>query len=95
MNSLKITSGARLRALAAAAALSCTVFAVPASACPSADQPIGDAFAVAEDADLSYLPFTLGEAQDEHASLTDRASPDATASTSDESIVLAGGFEFD
>lgn len=96
MNSLNITSVARLHVLAVAAALTCAAFVNSARAdCPSPDQPVVDAFAVAEDADLPYLPFTLGEAQDEHASLNDRGSPDAAAIASDEPIVLAGSFEFD
>lgn len=93
MKSLRFTPGARLRVLAAAAALTCAAVTTSAGAdCPAVAQPIQDAFAVAEDADVSYLPFSLGQAQDEYASLADAATPDQPETAP---IVLAGSFEFD
>jgi len=93
-------SGARVRVLAAAAALTCAAVVTPVGAeCQSTDQSVDDAFAVAENADVSYLPFSLGEAQDESAALADRASADEPmaepADQTTPSIVLAGAFESD
>ncbi|HTN48021.1 MAG TPA: hypothetical protein VMK32_01170 [Burkholderiaceae bacterium] len=82
--------------LAAVGALALALATAPASAECTDDvgntasvADFSDAFALAPDADLAYLPFVLGESQDENA------QPLAEDHPADETVILAGGFDFD